>query len=328
MSALPFSYKNVAVVLPCYKVKKQITDVIAGIGSEVNSIIVVDDACPEKSGAHVSDMINDSRITIITHDINQGVGGAVITGFKHAMANGADIVVKLDGDGQYSPSLIPLLISPISDGLADCSKGNRFFNVENLAEMPVVRIIGNAMLSFVNKLVSGYWNIMDPTNGLIAIHVNVLDQLPLDKLDRRYFFESDMLFRLSTVKAVIADIPLQAFYRDETSSLSITQVALSFPKKYINRVCKRIFYNYFLRDFNIGSINLMASLPLIISGAIYGMLKWYDSMTTGIPATAGMVMISGIQLLIGLNCLLSFFNYDVAQTPSRVQHKLLKKICN
>ncbi|MDB4542751.1 glycosyltransferase family 2 protein [bacterium] len=315
---------RVAVVIPCYKVRKQVVDLISGIGPQVHHILLVDDACPEHSGEFAESEISDSRLQVITHKENQGVGGAVISGIRCALENEAEIIVKLDGDGQYDPALIPLLIGPIVEGTVDCTKGNRFFNLENLAEMPAGRVFGNAMLSFINKLVSGYWDIMDPTNGLIAIHANIVRQIPLEKLDKRYFFESDLLFRLGTVRAVICDIPLQAFYRDETSSLSIVDVILTFPKKHLNRMFKRLFYNYFLRDFNMGSVSLVAAIILITSGAAYGMVKWRLSYTTGIPATAGMVMISGLQLLAGLNFLISFINYDIGNIPRQVQSRLLR----
>lgn len=317
---------HIAVVVPCFRVQAQLTDLVSRIGPEADTIIVVDDCCPEGSGRRLSETSADSRLEILYHETNQGVGGAMVTGFRAALARGADIVVKLDGDGQYDPGLIPILVSPIIDGLADCAKGNRFFQLENLAQMPASRLIGNAALSFVNKLVSGYWDIMDPTNGLVAIHANILRQLPLDKLDRRYFFESDMLFRLGTVRAVIRDVPLQAFYRGESSSLSILDTLVSFPGKYLNRMVKRLFYSYFLRDFNMGSVSLIIALPLILSGTVYGLGKWLTSIETGVPATAGMVMISGIQLLVGLNFLISFINYDINNIPRQVQHRLLPQL--
>lgn len=319
-------HNHVAVVIPCYKVTGQILDVISRIGPETNSIYVIDDCCPSNSGQYVLDNIKDERVEVIFLEHNQGVGGAVVSGMQKALQNNADIIVKLDGDGQYDPELIPTLITPIIEGIADYSKGNRFFIIENLAEMPGVRIFGNAALSFINKMVSGYWNIMDPTNGFLAVHGDILRILPLDKLDKRYFFESDLLFRLNTVKAVIHDVPLQAFYRDEVSSLSIYDTLFSFPRKHLNRLTKRMFYNYFLRDFNIGSLSIIFSAILLTSGTIYGLTKWVASINTGIPATAGMVMISGIQLLVGIHLLISFINFDVNNVPKKVQYPLLKKL--
>ena len=323
---IPPNVFHIAVVIPCFRVRDQIAQLVAQIGPEVDSILVIDDKCPQGSGEYLSSVSTDPRVEVISHAVNLGVGGAVVTGIRAALDRGADIIVKLDGDGQYDPALIPVLVSPIVDGLADCAKGNRFFRLENLAQMPASRIAGNAALSFVNKLSSGYWDIMDPTNGLVAIHANILRQIPLDKLDRRYFFESDMLFRLGTVRAVIRDIPLQAFYGEEHSSLSIMDTLLSFPTKYLNRLFKRLFYSYFLRDFNMGSVSLIVSSILVTSGSIYGMTKWLASIETGVPATAGMVMISGIQLLVGLNFLISFINYDIGNIPRQVQHRLLPEV--
>ena len=126
---------------------------------------------------------------VVWHEKNQGVGGASATGFRLALQEGAGIVVKLDGDGQMDPCLLPRFLNPILAGRADYCKGNRFFTVEAVQSMPKPRLLGNAVLSFVTKLSSGYWNIFDPTNGYVAIHARVLAELPLEKLHHGYFFE-------------------------------------------------------------------------------------------------------------------------------------------
>ena len=187
----------IAVVIPAYRVARQIVALIARIPPLVTRIIVVDDACPEHSGELVRQQVSDPRLQLIFHAENQGVGGAVISGVRAALDGGADVVVKLDGDAQYDPELIPYLVQPILDGVADVTKGNRFFFLEDVAQMPALRLFGNAVLSFVNKAVSGYWDVMDPTNGFVAIHAEVLHMLPLEKLEPRYFFESDMLIHLN-----------------------------------------------------------------------------------------------------------------------------------
>lgn len=185
---------NVAVVIPSYKVKDHILSVLNRIGPIVSRIYVVDDKCPQGTGKFVAEQCRDPRVAVLFHDVNQGVGGAMITGYRRALADGAEVVVKLDGDGQMDPDLIPTFVSPIERGVADYTKGNRFYAIENLEGMPFVRIFGNTSLSFVNKLSSGYWNVMDPTNGYTAIHASALSALPLSKIEKRYFFESDMLF--------------------------------------------------------------------------------------------------------------------------------------
>ena len=156
---------NIAVIIPSYKTCNHILKVIQSIGSEVCKIYVVDDACPENSGDLVEEQCNDPRVSVIRHTKNQGVGGAVITGYKAAIADNMDILVKIDGDGQMDPSLINNFIEPIISGQADYTKGNRFFDLEKIHSMPKMRLFGNAALSLMCKLSSGYWNTFDPTNG-------------------------------------------------------------------------------------------------------------------------------------------------------------------
>ena len=246
----------IAIVIPSFRVKSQIIGIIGRIGPETEKIYVVDDACPEGSGTHVLEHCKDPRVRVIFHDKNKGVGGATKTGYLKALEDGAEIIVKLDGDGQMDPSMISRLIEPIRNGSADYVKGNRFYDLVFLRQMPFLRKLGNSAVSFMNKLSSGYWNLMDPSNGFTAVHRKALSFLPLERIDDRFFFESDMLFRLNTIRAVVAEMPMHAYYGDEKSNLRIHQVAVQFPLKYLNRLVKRIFYNYYLRDFNIGSLEL------------------------------------------------------------------------
>jgi len=173
----------IAVVIPCFRVSRHVLDVIAGIGPEVSHIYAVDDACPERTGALIEARCPDPRVRVLTHPENRGVGGAMITGYQAALAAGADIVVKIDGDGQMDPALIARFTRPIASGSADYTKGNRFHDLEDTQAMPRVRLFGNALLSLVNKVASGYWDVMDPTNGYTAIHRCALAALPLAKLD-------------------------------------------------------------------------------------------------------------------------------------------------
>lgn len=316
---------QIAVVIPCFRTKRQILSVISKIGGDVSRIYVVDDCCPEGSGKVVEEKIRDHRVKVIFHETNQGVGGAMITGYRAALADGMDIVVKIDGDGQMDPTLVSLFASPIADGSADYVTGNRFFDLESLKGMPSLRLFGNTILSFLNKFVSGYWNLMDPTNGLTAVHSGVLRLLPLDKLDKRYFFESDMLFRLNTLRAVVAQIPMTARYGDEKSSLHVGRVILQFPRRYVVRFLKRIFYNYLLRDFNAGSVELFLGLFLFAAGVGFGLRHWYLSGLTGMPATTGTVMLAALPVIFGFQLLMGFLSYDVANVPKEPIQKYLLK---
>ena len=306
-----------AVVIPCYRVKKKILSVLERIVPEVTRIYVVDDCCPENTGDFVSTQCSDPRVVVLKHSENQGVGGAMVTGYKKALEDGFDIVVKLDGDGQMDPLLIPKFIKPIVDCKADYTKGSRFYSLEDLGGMPKMRLLGNSLLSFVNKASSGYWNIMDPTNGYTAIHKVALERLPLRKLSRRYFFESDILFRLGTVRAVVCDIPMNAIYDDEESSLSIRKVALEFPPLYLKSFVKRLFYSYFLRDFNGASLELVVGTILLVFGSSWGAYHWFLSIVNNIAATTGTVMIGALTVILGAQLLLSSITFDMSNMPTR-----------
>ncbi len=245
-----------------------------------------------------------------------GVGGAVITGYRAALRLNVEIFIKLDGDGQMDPTLIPLLSEPILCGNADYAKGNRFFNPEDVQTMPAIRIFGNAVLSFFTKISTGYWNVFDPTNGFTAIHRSVLQILPLNKIDNRYFFESDMLFRLSTIRAVVMDVPMTAKYDCEKSNLIVKKIIFPFLIGHGRNLMKRIFYQYFLRDFNIASVELVLGILMVVFSLVFGLYQWMLSATTGIVATPGAVMIAALPALAGMQLLLSFLNFDFQNIPS------------
>lgn len=305
----------IAVVIPCYRVRTHILGLLARIGPEVAQIFVVDDACPEGSGAHVLAGCLDRRVVVLVHEQNQGVGGAVITGYQHALAAGADVILKLDGDGQMDPALIPQFVKPILQGRADYVKGNRFHNIEDVRAMPMARLVGNAALSFMTKLSSGYWNMFDPTNGYTAISAAVLSHLPLHKVKRRYFFESDMLFRLGTLHALVLDLPMTAVYADEQSGLKIRRIFLDFLGGNIGNFCKRVFYGYFLRGFSIASLELLAGLFFLLFGVVFGAQGWASSIATGQAATTGTVMLAALPVILGVQLRLSFLAFDIGAIP-------------
>ena len=308
---------KIAVVIPCYRVRRHIEGVLAGIGAEVDGIFVVDDCCPEGTGRHVEETVRDSRVRVIFHAENRGVGGAMITGYLAALEAGAEIVVKLDGDGQMDARLVPHLIAPLRARTADYAKGNRFFHPDYLLRMPKLRVLGNTLLSFANKLISGYWDLMDPANGFTAIHRTALQSVPLDKIDPRYFFESDMLFRLNVARAVVADLPMRAVYADEKSNLRIGRVLLVFPWQYLNRFVKRLCFNYFLREFNAGTLALLFGLLLVASGTVFGLYHWMAGEFSGTEATAGTVMLAALPVILGFQLLLFFLQFDIMSVPKR-----------
>ena len=339
---------RVAAVVPCYRCRAQVLRVLARIGPEVWRIYVVDDACPEGTGAWVTDQVRDSRVRVLRHERNQGVGaatvtgyraawaegaqivvqgvgGAVLTGYREAVADGADVIVKIDGDGQMDPALIPRFLEPIIQGRADYAKGNRFFTLRSLNGMPRMRLLGNAALSFLAKLSTGYWSLFDVTNGYTALHARLLPYLELERVSNRYFFETDMLFRLGTLRACVVDVPMDAVYADERSNLRVSRVLPEFAAKHAVNLCKRLAYNYFLRDMNVASLELVAGLGLLSFGVVFGASTWAQAIGSNTPTPLGTIMLSALTTLVGLQMLLAFIGHDVAQQPSRAIHPLLPR---
>ena len=324
--ALEATAPAIAVVIPCYRSGELVLDVIRRIGPEVGWIFVVDDCCPIQTGQTVLAGCPDPRVTVLFHSENQGVGGAVITGYNAAMKTEALVAVKIDGDGQMAPELIPQLCHSILSGQADYVKGNRFHLAGRVAEMPLLRLVGNVGLSFMTKASSGYWQLFDPTNGYTAIHTRVLAELDTDKIARRYFFESDMLFRLNLLRAVVSEMPMRAVYDGEPSSLSPMKVLLPFLKGNIRNFFKRIFYRYFVSDFSLASLELVAAIPLLAFGIIYGAEHLLANRASGEAASAGIVMASALPIIVGFQLLLSWLGYDVSTQPTRALHGQLPPI--
>ena len=314
---------HISVVIPCHRVKKHILKVIKCIGPECHTIIVVDDKCPENTGDYVEANNSDPRVRVVRHERNQGVGGATMTGYHAAITAGAQILVKIDGDDQMDSSLIRQMVRPIQDGYADFTKGNRFFYPETLTPMPTVRILGNMILTFLSKISSGNWHIADPTNGYTAIHASVASLLLNVDVAKDYFFESDMLYHLNGLRAVIVDVPMHARYGDEASGLRITRIVHTFLVRHLRNLLKRITRQYFLRDFNIASIQLIFGILLCLFGFLFGSFHWIRSLVTGTTASSGTVMAAAFPLIVGFQCLIGFLSYDVQNLPKVPLHKLL-----
>ncbi len=311
---------NIDVVIPCYQVRQHVNAVVRECLAQafIRNVIVVDDACPQDSAAAVeSEFSAVDRVIVIRHASNQGVGGAMVSGYRHAFEHGAEIAVKVDGDGQMPPDRIARLVAPILRKQADYTKGNRFYSPQHLSGMPAMRLFGNAMLSLINKFSSGYWSIIDPTNGFTALSRTAYLQLDTGKLERRYFFESDMLYQLGIVNAVVEDVPMPAVYNGEPSSLNIYHVAVEFPPKYLKRFVKRIGFRYFLREFNIASLEILLGVPAMLAGLVFGIYQWTIHTERDELTPAGTTMIVGLLILMGFQMILSAINYDVVHEPDR-----------
>jgi dolichol-phosphate mannosyltransferase len=239
----------------------------------------------------------------------------MITGFGKALEAGADVIVKIDGDGQMPLWFVPQLIQPLVDGTADYTKGNRFRDFQAIRQMPLLRRIGNVILSFLAKAATGYWQCFDPTNGFLAIRADVLSQVPLQKVDPTYFFETSMLSHLYVLGAVVKEVPMPARYAGETSSLSIARVVRQFPGRLLSCLLRRLVLKNFVYDFNLESFHLAAGLPLLLAGAVYGGYNWWWYATRNLPAPTGTVVLSALLITIGTQLLISAVNLDLQAIP-------------
>jgi dolichol-phosphate mannosyltransferase len=319
-----FNKHCIAAVIPCYRVEREIAAVLGTIPAYIKHIIVVDDASPDSTADLVTASAkSDERILLIRHPSNQGVGGAMVTGYRKALELDAQIVVKIDGDGQMDMDHLPDLLMPLLAGKADYTKGNRFRDFRSLQRMPLIRRVGNLGLGFLSKAATGYWHLFDPTNGFNAMRAEALSQLPLHQIDRTYYFETSLLANLYLIGAVVKDVPMPARYQGEVSSLSIQRVLFEFPLKLIATLVRRLVLKNFIYDFSMGSIYLLTGLPLLIFGLTFGIYKWIQYASRGVPAPTGTVMIPTLSVLLGIQLLLSAIEIDLRSVPTEpISHPL------
>ena len=315
---------GVWLVVPCYKVKAHILDVIAKTPAWVEGIVCVDDACPEGSGAFIEKNAKDPRVVVVKLKQNHGVGGATMAGYREAIARGGQVLVKVDGDDQMDLGYMAHLVAPILLGEADYAKGNRFTSISHLATMPPVRVFGNAALSFAAKLSTGYWNIFDPTNGYTAIEGQVARMAIEKRVSQRFFFETDLLYHLSTLRAVVRDVPMPARYGGEVSNLRIGAIVGPFALKHIKNFFQRALGQYFVRDFNAASLEMVFGLFFLLFGVGYG--AHYMSVRHAQAASAGVVMAAALPIMLGAQLLMQALNFDVLNVPSRPIHPYLRTI--
>ena len=310
--------RRIAIVIPAFNVASHIAGVLKGVPDFVDDIIVVEDAGTDETAEVVRELSSsEPRLIMTQHASNQGVGGAMVTGFRLALARGADIVVKMDGDGQMDPQFLPALLEPIvSEGYA-YTKGNRFLAEEHLRDMPPVRLAGSFALTFLSKLASGYWHLFDPVNGFVAIDAATLRRLPLDRMARRYFFETDMLIHLNVFRARIKDVPIPARYGDERSSMRVSVVLMTFPLSLLKGFWRRIYQRHVLREFSPVAVFWILGSMMLGWGTAFGAFTWARVLWIGIPATTGTVMLSVLPFILGFQLALQAILIEIQESPGR-----------
>lgn len=297
-------------MIPTYRASATIRGVVERTLAVADLVIVVDDACPEASGSLVRDL--DPRVHVIAHERNRGVGGATKTGFREALRLGAEYVVKLDADDQMDIAYVPEMVGVLAaNPEVDLVKGNRFADPATLRTMPALRLIGNAGLTLLIKFSSGYWSIVDPTNGFIAVRAGALRATEIDRLDDRYFFETDLLCAFGLRRRVIAELEMPAIYAGEHSSLSIANALFSFPGKLAARFLRRLLINYLIVEMNVGSLCGLIGFPLLTAAMFFGGHEWAVSLASGVPRATGTIILALLLFMIGFQLSLQALLYDV-----------------
>ncbi|HTD34283.1 MAG TPA: glycosyltransferase family 2 protein [Candidatus Elarobacter sp.] len=299
-----------AIVVPAYRARTTLRTVVERSLAVADVVIVVDDACPERCGDLVDGF--DARVRVLRHTANRGVGGASKTGLLEALRLGADYAVKVDADDQMDVAYVPEMIAVFEQyPEVDLVKGNRFADAVTLKAMPFARLIGNAGLTLLVKFSSGYWTLVDPTNGFVALRAEALRHVDLERLADRYFFEIDLLCSFGLRRRTIAELEMPAIYGDERSSLSIARVLLSFPPKLAMRFLRRLLINYLVVELNVGSLCGLIGIPLLLFAVVFGYHEWAASAASGVPRAAGTVVLALLLFMTGFQLTLQALLYDV-----------------
>ena len=266
--------KKIGVSVPAYNERELIKETIDEIPDFVDRIYVVDDASTDGTVDVVREIMKtNKRVQLIQHKKNQGVGGAIVSGWKKGLEEGMDILVVMAGDNQMDPSYLPNLLDPIVEGKADFSKGTRFHG-DYWKEMPKIRIFGTFLLNILTKIASGYWNVNDPQNGYVAISREALSKLNIDSLHKGYAFENDVLIKANVAGLKVVNVPVRIRYKiGEASKLKILKFATSTSKFLLESFLWRVWVKYLKSGHSLGILYyggfgmMVLALPLAVFSA-------------------------------------------------------------
>jgi glycosyltransferase involved in cell wall biosynthesis len=293
---------RIGVVVPAYNEELLIGDTLSGIPEYVDRIYVIDDGSTDRTGEIVK-KLGDPRIVYLRHEVNKGVGAGIVSGYKLALKDEMDIVAVMAGDNQMDPAQLPRLIFPIIEGLADYTKGNRLLSENFMTGMSRWRSIGNLLLSFITKIGSGYWQIMDPQNGYTAISRQALEVIDLDSVYPYYGYCNDLLIKLNAFGMRVMDVVIPARYGNEKSSIKYS--------KYIRKVSPMLFRGFLWRlrikytvlDFHplvLFYFLGMLALPLSVLLGFWGLLQLLlqNPLPSYYPLLGFLVLGAGLQMLL------------------------------
>ena len=305
---------KVAVVVPAFREANHIARVIESMPAAVDLVFVVDDSSPDDTYA-VAVAASDERTHVTRHEVNLGVGGAIVTGHRLALEHGADVSVVMAGDGQMDPDYLPALLDPIADDGYGFAKANRLYSSQSFAGMPAYRVFGNIVLTFMTKVSSGYWDMMDPQNGYTAISRSALERLPLDRLAERYDFENDVLIWLNILNVRVIDVPIPAVYGNEVSSIRLHKVVPRLLATLFRGFWRRFWFKYVLWSFSPIALLAFVGLPLLILGVVTGVWAVAYSAGGSGPISTGTWLLAVAPSLVGIQLLLQAFVLDIQSSP-------------
>ena len=247
-----YKNKSIVAVVPAFNEETQIGMVIESMPNYVDRIIVIDDKSEDGTVRIVQQYLDEAeRVVLVKHSYNQGVGGAIASGYKWARDHNYDVAVVMAGDGQMDPRDLPRILHPIVDGVADYSKGNRLFTGEAYKKIPKIRYFGNSILSMLTKIASGYWHIADSQSGYTAIGKDALHTIDWDKMYKRYGQPNDLLVKLNTNNFRVVDVPIEPVYNvGEKSGIKIKKVVFSIGWLLLKLFLWRLKEKYIIRDFH------------------------------------------------------------------------------
>jgi glycosyltransferase involved in cell wall biosynthesis len=304
---------RVAVVVPAYNESLLIGRTIATMPDFVDHLVVIDDLSTDDTAARAV-AVGDPRLTLIRHEVNTGVGGAVLDGHREALALGADVSVVMAGDAQMDPAYLPDLLDPIAEEGVEFTKANRFYSRTSYAGMPRHRVVGSVVLSFMTKLASGYWHLFDPQNGYTAIARSALERIDLDRISVGYQFENDMLIHLNIADVWARDVSVPAVYGEEVSTMRMSRVVPAIGSLLLRGFWRRILLKYVLYSFSPVALFLFAGLALAVFGSCFGLWAFAEAMDGQVP-TAATVMAAAAPLLTGIHFMVNALMLDIQESP-------------
>jgi glycosyltransferase involved in cell wall biosynthesis len=293
--------RRVAVVVPAYNEENQIAQTIETIPDFVDNIIVVNDASKDRTSAIVQGVAKrEESVILIEHERNQGVGGAIVTGYKKALDLEADVTVVMAGDGQMDPKDLPKIIEPVARGEVEYTKGNRLFQGDAWKMIPRHRYLGNSFLSLMTKFASGYWHIADSQTGYTAISLLALKKLTLDGIYKSYGMPNDMLIKLNQFDFRVRDVHIKPVYNiGERSKMKLLKVIPRISWLLFKGFWKRLFFKYVIKDFHplvffyaLSFLLLTVSIPLTFRlfyiWAVYGAIPRINAMALVFTLVSGL----------------------------------------